>query len=206
MFDKLETKGIKGLAFWDNGFHMMSANRPIRNVKDFQGLKIRISGSKVPTRPPRLGRHPADPGVLRSLSGAADRRRRRARERARPTICTQKFHEVQKHIAVSYHAHLHYAVIVNSKFWYGLPADMRPGLEKAHGRGDRLLQLDRPKENDDALEAIKKSGKVQVYPLTPEQRKAWVQAMLPVHKDMEKRVGKETIDALYKVVDFKPDA
>ena len=61
-------------------------------------------------------------------------------------------------------------------------------------------------ENDDALEAIKKTGKVQVYPLTPEERKSWVQAVLPVHKEMEKRIGKETIDALYKVVDFKPDA
>ena len=62
------------------------------------------------------------------------------------------------------------------------------------------------KENDDALEDIKKTGKVQVYSLTPEERKSWVQAVLPVHKEMEKRIGKETIDALYKVVDFKPDA
>jgi len=62
------------------------------------------------------------------------------------------------------------------------------------------------KENDEALEDIKKTGKTQVYFLTPEERKSWVQAVLPVHKEMEKRVGKETIDALYKVVDFKPDA
>src|SRR5262245_53275481 len=47
LFDKLETKGIKGLAFWDNGFHMVSANKPILNTADFQGLKVRISGSKI---------------------------------------------------------------------------------------------------------------------------------------------------------------
>src|ERR1700744_682546 len=29
LFQKLEAKGISGLAYWDNGFHMMSANRPL---------------------------------------------------------------------------------------------------------------------------------------------------------------------------------
>src|ERR1700694_1474712 len=47
LFQKLETKGISGLAFWDNGFHMVSANRPLITPADFQGLKFRISGSKV---------------------------------------------------------------------------------------------------------------------------------------------------------------
>ena len=44
---KLEPKGVTGLAFWDNGFHMVSANKPLIKPEDFQGLKIRISGSKV---------------------------------------------------------------------------------------------------------------------------------------------------------------
>src|ERR1700748_318110 len=47
LFDKLESKGIKGLAFWDNGFHMVSSKRPLLNPADFQGLKIRISGSQI---------------------------------------------------------------------------------------------------------------------------------------------------------------
>src|SRR3954453_15823529 len=47
MFSKLETKGVKGLAYWDNGFHVMAATKPIHDVKDFQGLKLRIQGSKV---------------------------------------------------------------------------------------------------------------------------------------------------------------
>src|SRR5262249_49581546 len=47
LFQKLESKGLTGLAFWDNGFHMVSANRPLIAPADFQGLKFRISGSKV---------------------------------------------------------------------------------------------------------------------------------------------------------------
>src|SRR6202166_3303096 len=47
LFKKLEAKSITGLAYWDNGFHMTSANRPLLTPADFQGLKIRISGSKI---------------------------------------------------------------------------------------------------------------------------------------------------------------
>ncbi|WP_204352028.1 TRAP transporter substrate-binding protein DctP, partial [Klebsiella pneumoniae] len=44
---KLEPKGIKGLAYWDNGFKIMTANKPMHKVADFQGLKMRIQSSKV---------------------------------------------------------------------------------------------------------------------------------------------------------------
>src|SRR5207302_10535458 len=50
LFQKLESRGISGLAYWDNGFHMTSANRPLLKPADFQGLKIRISGSKIADR------------------------------------------------------------------------------------------------------------------------------------------------------------
>src|SRR5262245_31395263 len=43
LFQKLEPKGLSGLAFWDNGFHMVSANRPLIAPADFHGLQFRIS-------------------------------------------------------------------------------------------------------------------------------------------------------------------
>ena len=81
LFKKLESKGISGLAYWDNGFHMVSSNRPLLNPADFQGLKIRISGSKIADQYFRiLAQHSADHGFLGSLPGAANRRGRRLRE------------------------------------------------------------------------------------------------------------------------------
>jgi C4-dicarboxylate-binding protein DctP len=50
LFQKLDSNGILGLDYWDNGFHMTSANRPLLMPADFQGLKIRISGSKIADR------------------------------------------------------------------------------------------------------------------------------------------------------------
>ena len=143
LFQKLEAKGITGLAYWDNGFHMASANRPLLMPADFQGLKIRISGSKIADRYFRdLGSIPqimAFSEVYQALqTGVVD-----GCENTPSNYLTQKFHEVQKDITVSNHAHLQYAVIVNSKFWNGLPADIRDAARQGDGRGDRLHQLDR---------------------------------------------------------------
>src|SRR5213078_683141 len=43
----LEPKGMTGLAYWDNGFKQMSANRKLVSPADYKGLKIRIQSSKV---------------------------------------------------------------------------------------------------------------------------------------------------------------
>src|SRR6201987_1220877 len=172
LFQKLDSKGIKGLAYWDNGFHMTSANRPLINPSDFQGLKIRISGSKIADQYFReLGSIPqimAFSEVYQALqTGVVD-----GCENTPSNYLTQKFHEVQSHITISYHAHLQYEVIVNSQFWQGLPADVRGQLTKAMDEATDYTNSIAKKENDDALEAIKKSGKTTLHELTPEQKVA----------------------------------
>src|SRR5438128_6057038 len=76
---------------------------------------------------------------------------------------TQKFHEVQKHITVSYHAHLQYAVIVNTKFWGSMPADIRGQVEKAMNEATDYTNSIAQTENSDSLEEIKKSGKTELH-------------------------------------------
>jgi C4-dicarboxylate-binding protein DctP len=204
LFSKLESKGIKGLAYWDNGFHMVSsANRPLLMPADFQGLKIRISGSKVADQYFRqLGSIPqimAFSEVYQALqTGVVD-----GCENTASNYLTQKFHEVQKHITVSYHAHLQYAVIVNSKFWNGLPADIRDQLDKAMAEATDYTNSIAQKENDDALAEIKKSGKTTLHYLTDDQRKAWQTAMAPTYKWATSRVGQEVLDLLTKELDIK---
>ena len=132
-----------GLAYWDNGFHMMSANRPLLKATDFEGLRSAFPASKIADQIfPRPGSIPqimAFSEVYQALqTGVVD-----GCENTASNYLTQKFYEVQKDITVSYHAHLQYAVIVNTKFWNGLPADIRWPARESHERGDRLHQLDR---------------------------------------------------------------
>jgi C4-dicarboxylate-binding protein DctP len=203
LFKKLEPKGITGLAYWDNGFHMVSANKPLLNPSDFQGIKMRISGSKIADRYFRdVGAIPqilAFSEVYQALqTGVVD-----GCENTPSNYLTQKFHEVQKHITVSYHAHLQYAVIVNTKFWNGLPPDIRKELDKAMDEATDYTNSIAVKENEDALAEIKKSGKTTLHYLTDDQKKAWQTAMAPTYKWAQSRVGGEVLDLLSKELNIK---
>ena len=198
LLQKLDSKGITGLAFWDNGFKDMSANKPLKTPADFRGLKLRIQSSKVLDSQMRaLGATPqvmAFSEVYQALqTGVVD-----GCENTPSNYYTQKLHEVQKHINVMNHAHLSYAVIANKKFWDGLPADIRVKLEQAMQEATDYTNSIASKENADALAAIKASGKSEVYAPTKEEREEWRQALVATYKSVESRVGKDIILALQK--------
>ena len=54
------------------------------------------------------------------------------------------------------------------------------------------------RDNDLALEAIKKSGKTTIYTPSKAEAEEWKRTMLPVHKEMEGRIGADLIKAMSK--------
>lgn len=198
LLKKLETKGITGLAFWDNGFKVMSANRPLHKVADFKDLRMRIQSSKVLDAQMRaLGASPqvlAFSDVYQALqTGVVE-----GTENPPSNMYTQKMHEVQKHLTVSNHGYLGYAVIVNKKFWDGLPTDIRRALDDAMKEATVYEKAIAQRDNDAALEAIRKTGKTHVYNLTPQEQAEWRAAMVPVQRAMESRIGKDLIWSINK--------
>ncbi len=204
LFKKLESKGITGLAYWDNGFKDFSANKPIRLPADYKGLKMRIQSSKVlGDEIKALGAIPqvmAFSEVYQGLqTGVVD-----GTENPPSNFYTQKMHEVQKYLALTDHGVIEYAVITNKKFWDGLPADIRTTLEGAMKDATKYANDIAKKENDDALEAVRKSGKTEILTLTPEEKAAMKKALVTVHKEDESRIGKDIIAEVYKETGFKP--
>ena len=204
MLAKLEPKGIKGLAYWDNGFKSFSANTPLKVPADYKGKKFRIQSSKVLEEEIRsVGGIPqvmAFSEVYQALqTGVVD-----GTENPISNFYTQKMHEVQKHLSITNHGYLGYAVIVNKKFWDGLPADVHGQLEQAMKEATVYANKIAQEENDNALEGVKKSGKTVVYVPTKDERFALKKAMAPVHIKMAERVGKETLQQFYKATDFDP--
>jgi C4-dicarboxylate-binding protein DctP len=205
LLGKLEAKGIRGLAFWDNGFKSFSANKPLRTPDDFRGLKMRLQSSKVLEAQMRaVGALPQvmafSEGYQALQTGVVD-----GTENPHSNLYTQKMHEVQKFVTVSDHGYLGYAVITNKKFWDGLPPDVHAALEQAVKEATDYANKIAQEENDAALEAVKKSGKSQVIVLSPAERLALKKAMLKVHKEMESRIGKDMIEAVYKATGFDPN-
>jgi len=204
LFQKLESKGIIGLAYWDNGFKDFSANKPIRVPADYKGLKMRIQSSKaLGDEIKALGAIPqvmAFSEVYQALqTGVVD-----GTENPPSNLYTQKMHEVQKYLAMTDHGVIEYAVIANKKFWDGLPADVRTILDGAMKEATKYSNDIAKKENDDALEAVKKAGKTQILVLTPDEKAQMKKALLPVHKENESRVTPELIKQVYQATGFKP--
>ncbi|PSO26983.1 TRAP transporter substrate-binding protein [Bradyrhizobium sp. MOS002] len=194
----LDSKGITGLAYWDNGFKQMSANKKLVAPADYQGVKFRIQSSRVlQAQFKALSSLPqvmAFGEVYQALqTGVVD-----GQENTWSNIYTQKMHEVQKYITESNHGYIGYVVIVNKKFWDDLPADIRDQLTKAMKEATDFNNTQSQKENEDALAEIRKSGKSEIIKLTPEQDEAMRKAMEPVYKDAAGRVGQPLIDEFQK--------
>jgi len=198
MLKRLEPKGLIGLSFWDNGFKIMSSNRPMHVPTDVKGLKLRIQASKVLDEEMRvLGANPqvmAFSEVYQALqTSVVD-----GLENVPSNLYTQKMHEVQKHMTVTNHGYIGYAVVVNKKFWEKLPADIRSQLDLAMKEATQYANKIAQQENEQALEAIRKSGKTTVYTPSEAEKSEWRKVMLPVHKTMEERIGKDLIAAASK--------
>jgi C4-dicarboxylate-binding protein DctP len=189
LLKKLETRGVVGLAYWDNGFRVMSANRPIHTPKDMRGLKMRINSSKVNAAIMKsLGAQPqslAFSEVYQALqTGVVD-----GTEGPLSNLYTQKQYEVQKDVTLTYHTISNYVVVSNKKFWDGLPADIRATLETAIKDATKYNDEVAEKDEATALAAIKASGKSTVYVPTAAEHDEWAKATEPVIAEMADRVG-----------------
>jgi len=200
----LDSKGMTGLAYWDNGFKQMSANKKLLEPADYKGLKFRIQSSKVLEAQFRaLGAIPqvmAFSDVYQALqTGVVD-----GQENTWSNIYTQKMHEVQKYITTTNHGYIGYVVVVNKKFWDGLPADIRDELTRAMKEATEFGNSASAQDNEEALEAVKKTGKSEILSLTPEQDEAMRKAMMPVYKEVASRVGQPLIDEFLKETGRSP--
>jgi C4-dicarboxylate-binding protein DctP len=203
LFAKLEAKGIKGLAYWDNGFKHMSANRPLQKLADIRGLKVRIQSSKVlEAQMKALGAIPRAMAFSEAYTalqqGVVD-----GTENTLSNMYTQKMHEVQKHLTLSGHGYILYAVIVNKKFWDGLSPQIRSDLEAALVEATKYEHDIARQENEAALAAIKAAKTTKVYVLPQDERSRWREALLPVHRKFEGTVGRDTIEAFYAAANQK---
>ena len=131
---------MTGLAYWDNGFKQMSANKKLIDPADYKGLKFRIQSSKVLEAQFRaLGAIPqvmAFSDVYQALqTGVVD-----GQENTWSNIYTQKMHEVQKYMTVTNHGYIGYVVVVNKKFWDGLPRGHSRRIDQGDEGSHRVWQ------------------------------------------------------------------
>jgi C4-dicarboxylate-binding protein DctP len=206
ILERLEAKGIHGLAYWDNGFKSFSASRPLRTPADYRGLKLRVQSSLVLEAEVRaLGAVPhvtAFSDVYPALqAGIVD-----GTENPISNFFTQRMHEVQKHLTLTEHGYLGYAVVVNKRFWDGLPRDVRGKLEQAMAEATAFANRIARENNAEFLARVRAAGTTEVHAPTREERLALKKALVPVHRQMASRIGDDLLAKLHAATRFDPDA
>jgi len=194
LLDSMKSKGIQGLAYWHNGLKQMSTNKDqLTRPEDIKGLKFRIQASDVLEAQFRqLGANPqklAFSEVYQALqTGVVD-----GAENPWSNIYSQKFHEVQKTIAVTNHGALDYMVITNSGWWDGLPADVREGLKKAMVGATEYANNLAAEINERDRQRIADAGKAKIQTLSKRDIAAWRDAVRPVWTKFADQIGKDLI-------------
>ncbi|MER1941967.1 TRAP transporter substrate-binding protein [Castellaniella sp. FW104-16D08] len=194
LLNAMKSKGIQGLAYWHNGMKQMSSNQDsLVRPEDIKGLKFRIQSSDVLEAQFRqLGANPQKLSfaeVYQALqTGVVD-----GAENPWSNIYSQKFHEVQKTIAVTNHGALDYMVITNSGWWDGLPEDVRAGLKKAMAGATEYANQLAAEINDRDRQRIADAGKAKIQTLTKRDVAAWREAVRPVWTQFADEIGKDLI-------------
>jgi len=195
LLKSMEDKGLIGLNYWGNGMRHFSANKDFRLPSDVKGLKFRIQASDVYESIMKSlganGQKMAFAEVYQALqTGVVD-----GQENSFSNTYSQKFHEVQKTIIESNHGILDYMVVVNAKWWNGLPADVKKGLSEAMNEATVFNNQIAKQKNDEARAAIEAAGKAKIVKLTDAQLAEWKKAMQPVYKQFEADIGADLIKA-----------
>jgi C4-dicarboxylate-binding protein DctP len=196
LLDSMKNRGLQGLAYWHNGLKQLSTNRDkLERPEDVKGLKFRIQASDVLEAQFRaLGANPqkmAFAEVYQALqTGVVD-----GQENTWSNTYSQKFHEVQKTIANTNHGVIDYMVVTNAKWWDGLPADVREGLQKAMNEATTHANRLADELNERDRKRIEEAGKAKIQTLTKEDVAVWRKAMEPVWKKFEGDIGKDLIQA-----------
>ncbi|TFZ03475.1 DctP family TRAP transporter solute-binding subunit [Ramlibacter rhizophilus] len=195
---RLEPLGVEGLAYWDNGFKVFTANRALRSPDDVRGLKVRVQASRTLVEQMRLLGAEVSVSPLADVHEALRSGRLDGQENVPSNIDTQRLHEAQSHLAVTRHGYLAYAVIVNQAFWRGLDASLRAlllsALQDATAHANRIAE----QLNAQALARIAASGRVQVVEPGPAEQARWRRAMLPLHAKAQAWIDPALIDAMQR--------
>jgi tripartite ATP-independent transporter DctP family solute receptor len=196
MLEKLDAKSIHGLAYWDLGFrNITNSKRPIRRIEDIAGLKLRVIPNAINVDwVTALGANPtplAFPEVYAALEqGAID-----GQENPFTVIHANKFHEVQKHLAVTNHQYNPQAVIVSKKLWDSLSPEEKKIFRDAAIEAAKYERRASREQAGIALAKLKQAG-MEVTELSAAELERFRSRMKPVIEKHTAIVGAATVAAL----------
>ena len=193
LLSNLEKAGIKGLAFWENGFRNLTNNRrPVLKPEDCHGLIIRTMENEIHLESFRLlGANPTPMAWGEALTalkqGTID-----GQENPVNIIYTHGIYDFQKNLALTAHFYSPAILLMNLKKYEELsPPDRKAILEAAQIAGRYEKELIRKGE----AETLKKLENLGMRVTVPD-RSFFRKAMAPVYNKYQSRFGETLIQEI----------
>lgn len=194
---ELNTLNIKGLQFWSNGFKQIAANDlPVIVPSDFQNLRIRVMSSDLINKQfSLLGAIPVTT-TFGNVFYEIENKSIQAQENTISNLYSKGFHTYEKHITVSNHGIMGYAVMMNESFWNSLEPDIQQHiLDALHEMSDWQFETSIAM-NKASLQELENHPNVSIYFLTDEERFSWKQELMPIHDSFSREIN----DSYYKLL------
>jgi len=203
LLQMVNDKGYVALAYWDNGFKQLTdSKRPLIKPEDARGLKFRVMSSKVLIA--QFEALDAIPVVLpfSEVYSALQQGVVDGQENTISNIYTKKFYEVQNYMTISNHGYLGYMVVMSKTFWKKLPNDLKQVIKQAIKEATAKERVWAKELNDSQFKKIqeyaKKTHKLQITTLTPQQRALWVKKLRSIYPKFYDTIGKDLIQKAIK--------
>lgn len=195
LLTSMDDKGIHGLAYWHNGLKQLSANKKVILPKDARGLKFRVQASSVLEEQFKAIRANPRKMSFAEVYQGLQTGTVNGTENTWSNYESQKVHEVQPFFTETNHGLIDYMVITNSKFWNGLPDDVRGELQTLMDQVTVEVNKQAEALNQTARQKIIDAKTSEIDPLTAEQRQQWREAMRPVWDKFSEQIGPDLIKA-----------
>lgn len=190
----LDNHGMKGLAFWPNGFKHITNNKvAINEPKDLKSLKIRTHGGQIINEfYDALGASSTKISFNETYQalqlGTID-----GQENSIVNIETQKYGEVQNNLTITGHARSEYAVVTNKQWWDGLNKQTQNLLTDAMKAATEEGRNQVEKLERESMEKIKNEEKIKIVELSDQDKEKFKQSTKPVFDKWAKKMNQEIL-------------
>lgn len=193
----LAERNIRALGLWDNGLKQLSSNTEMRAPEDLQGLEFRIQPSDVLRTQFNKWGAEATPLAFAEVYNALQQGVIDGQENPYSNIESQNMHTVQDYISVSDHGYIGYILVINEEFMNGLPDDLQQVVNDAAEQASTYNREIAAELNQESRQIIEEEGSTEIIELTPEERQAFKDVVVPsVWEQYSDVIGAEIIDEL----------
>lgn len=181
------------LGWFENGFrHVSNRVRPVHVPADMKGLKIRVLPSKVQERTfELLGANPKIMDLSEAIEaikgGTLD-----AQENPFSNTVTYGIHKFHRFHSATNHFYLSRPIFFHRQSYDSWPKPLQDAMRDAIKDAVAFQRDLHVKEEDEAMAAIRKEGG-EILELTPEQHKAFVDAVTPIYGEARAQYSRDLL-------------